>query len=149
LLFLASASSANALCVYKGDLYAKTTIEQEFQDSKFVVLGTVLSSREIPIPDNDLNAESGVIYRIRINQVFKGRAPSVIANYSERNSGGFYLDVGTQYLLFLNPMTVDDGAKQVAPGALRVNYSCGQSRPWREIAAEAKKRLATLSMGDR
>jgi len=96
---LGSSSSCYALCVYDSKLYAKTTLEQEFRDAGLVVRGEVLSNRDIDDPD------TGALYQIRIDQSSKGKPPRVLIYYSERDSGGFYLDTGTQYLLFLNPIS--------------------------------------------
>jgi hypothetical protein len=154
--------SANALCVYSGNHFerakvpnikrsppTKPTVANEFDQSTLVVRGTILSRQEIPIRDNDPNpnAKPGILYQIRVDQSFKGNAPRVLHDYSERDSSGFYLAVGTEYLLFLNPMTGDDWAKRVAPGALRVNNNCGQSRPWAKLSIEARMLLGDLANG--
>ena len=90
------ASGARALCIYGGKhfteakngdgsdrgLYATTTLADEFLDSTLVVKGTVLSSRNIGLDAN------GTIYRIRIDRTFKGKAPAVITDYTDRDSGG-------------------------------------------------------------
>jgi hypothetical protein len=149
-----SAPSADALCVYdgrhfeksaaqefKGRLYAKTTLEDEFADSSLVVRGTVLSSREKSFSESD----GGVSYRIKVGQSFKGEPPGEIRDFTERNSGGFYLDVGTQYLLFLNPITAHGLELESGPGAFMVNYNCGQSRPWANVAPRDRSRLLELS----
>jgi len=140
-------SSAYGLCVYHGVLYAKTTLEQEFHDASVVVRADVLSSQEIYEPD------TGVLYRVRVEQSFKGNPPAVLVYYTERNSGGFYLETGTQYLLFLNPISATEVVKDLGPrwakepsGILVLNYSCGQSRPWGKVAIEERKSLSTLSV---
>ena len=152
--------NAHPLCVYGGKhfeksakpdfggrLYARTTLDDEFQDSALVVKGTVLSNREIPISDNEQNsrAEPGVVYHIRMDRTFKGHTTKELDNFSEHDSGGFYLDVGAQYLLFLDPMAADDWARRVVPGAVRVNYGCGQSRPWKDVGSQAKRQLNRLA----
>jgi hypothetical protein len=150
---LASGSGANALCIYSGKhftkakdsdgslrgLYATTTLTDEFQDSTLVVKGTVLSSRNIGLDAN------GTIYRIRIEQIFKGRAPAVITDYTDRDSGGFYLEEGgegPEYLLFLNPIS---RTRKPSPGAYEINYSCGQSRPWANAFLKDREKLTGLS----
>jgi hypothetical protein len=146
LIFFASSASGHALCIYGGALYAKTTIEQEFHDSHLVIEGTVLSEKDIVSnAAGEEDGEPGSIYRIRADHVFKGTPASVVEYFTERDSGGFYLDAGTRYLLFLNPLSDDDRAKGAAPGALRVNYNCGQSQPWNGLKAEATEILARLS----
>jgi hypothetical protein len=101
---LASSSGASALCVYGGKhftkakdsdgsdrgLYATTSLADEFQDSVLVVKGTVLSSRNIELdPANE--SGSGTVFRVRIDQIFKEKALAVITDYTDRDSGGFYL----------------------------------------------------------
>lgn len=147
------ASGANALCIYGGKhfteakdgdgsdrgLYATTTLADEFLDSTLVVKGTVLSSRNIGLDAN------GTIYRIRIDRTFKGKAPAVITDYTDRDSGGFYLGEGGEgpgYLLFLNPIS---RTRKFAPGAYEINYSCGQSRPWANVSLKDREKLTGLS----
>ena len=120
-------------------LYATTTLADEFHDLALVVKGTVLSSRNIG-PD-----ENGTVYRIRIEQSFKGKAPAVITDYTDRDSGGFYLGEGgegPEYLLFLNPIS---RTRKSAPDAYEVNYSCGQSRPWANVSRKDREKLTGLS----
>jgi len=144
-LFGSPPSSAHALCIDDGKFYAKTTVEQEFRDASVVVRGNVLSSQEISIGDPDESL--GVLYHVRIDHSFKGKPPQNLIYYSRRDSGGFYLNVGTQYLLFLNPISSSMWAKD-APGAMVVNYNCGQSRAWAEVPLGDRKRLSALSVGD-
>jgi hypothetical protein len=139
------ALKADALCIYRGKLYAKTTLEQEFRDSTVVVEAKVISSGDTFEDD-----EPGVIYRVQIAQWFKGKTPNVIKDFSERDSGGFYLDVGTDYLLFLNLISDQEAAahpswRKAAPDAMMANYSCGQSRAWANVPPEDRRKLAALS----
>ena len=132
--------------MYKGELYAKTTLQQEFRDAHLIVRGEVVSSEEIHDPN------LGVLYHVRVKQTFKGKPTAVLVDYSERSSGGFYLDVGTEFLLFLNPIDPGDAVIDLgnnwarrAPGAMMVNYSCGQSRPWGEVPPKDRNLLNALS----
>jgi hypothetical protein len=141
-----SAPGAAALCIYNGTLYAKTTLAQEFRDSDLVVRGEVVSSEEVHDP------VLGVFYHVRVKQTFKGKPTAVLVDYSERDSGGFYLDVGTEFLLFLNPIDPRGGVEYLgqnwakrAPGAMMVNYSCGQSRLWNEVPSKDRELLNALS----
>ena len=138
-LALAAAADAKALCFYGGQLYAKTTLAQEFRDSSVVVRGRVVSARAVDIPDPE--QDWGTRYRIRVERVFKGHPPSRLTDFTERDSGGFYLDRGKDYLLFLNPVAGGEWARY-EPGVLMVNYSCGQSRPWRAVSTNARRQLA-------
>jgi hypothetical protein len=71
-------------------------VAKEFRDSTFVMTAKVMSSR------NDVAEDfiRGVFYRIQPIQTFKGKPPSMLSIYTERSSGGFYMDVGQTYLLF-------------------------------------------------
>ena len=145
ILFFCFTANAHALCIYNGKLDAKTTITQEFRDSQLVIRGTILSSEEIAEKPSIPDSEPGVLYRIRVDQVFKGNAPKELSLYTERDSGGFYTDIGKQYLLFLNPIEHNDWARKVAPGAMRVNYNCGRSRDWREVPDSDRQQLNALA----
>jgi hypothetical protein len=98
--------------------------------------------------------EPGVVYSIKIDHWFKGKTPTIIKDFSERDSGGFYPDVGSEYLLFLNPISDEQAAenptwKRVAPDAMMVNYSCGQSRPWANVPLKDRQNLEALSRRSR
>jgi hypothetical protein len=145
-VLLGTASGTFALCIYNGQLYTKTTLEQEFRDAGLVVRAEVMSSDDIHDP------YLGVLYHVRVKQTLKGNPTTVLLDYSERDSGGFYLDVGTEFLLFLNPIDPGDAVTYLgqnwatrAPGAMMVNYSCGQSRPWNEVPSKDRELLNALS----
>jgi len=144
-MVLWGAPQSLALCIYNGDFYAKTSLEQEFRDSSLVIKGKVLSNRDITIPDTD--EDVGVVSRVQVASVFKGKAHKIVTYYSRRDSGGFYLDKGTDYLLFLDPIRTTEWAKDY-PGAMVVNYNCGQSEPWGEVSAPDREQLRRLSKDD-
>jgi hypothetical protein len=137
--------TAEALCSYNGVLYAKTTLSQEFRDSKWVVRARLIAADD-HLSDED---ESWTLYHIQTIQSFKGKAPKRLDVFTYRDSGGFYLDkgmstdLGGEYLLFLDPAT-RTMPKAIA-GAFQVNYSCGQSKPWSEVTEEQKGLLARVS----
>jgi hypothetical protein len=158
---LAMTTPVQAVCVYDGKhfqksdlkefggrLSARTSLGDEFADAMIVVRGKIVSAREIPVPRaqaKNPDAEDGVLYRIQVEKVFKGAPGQYAQNYTEHDSGAFYLDQGTSYLLFLNPMAHDDPALHIAPGALRVNYACGQSQSWNRLSAAQQRLLANLA----
>lgn len=145
IVLLAAATPASALCSYNGVNYAKTTIRQEAQDSKWVVEAELVSA-EGHWSDED---ESWTLYHVKILRSFKGQAPPRLDVFTYRNSGGFYLDKGTspdlgaKYLLFLSPPT--QTLPRAARAALLVNYACGQSRPWAELSRVQLNELRALS----
>ncbi|HST37097.1 MAG TPA: hypothetical protein VLK25_10775 [Allosphingosinicella sp.] len=136
---------AHAYCEYRGVVNARTTLAQEFRDSRWVVRVRVLSAR-----DNWADVEGPwTIYRLQVLHGYKGRVPRRISFFTERNSGGFYMDrassgptqhdIGGEYLLFLSPIRPRRGYRMF------VNYPCGQSRPWAEVGVGDRRRLAALS----
>lgn len=139
---------ASALCIYHGVDNAKTTIAQEFRDSRWVVRAHVVSA-DYHWSDED---ESWTLYRLKIVKSYKGNLTTRFTFFTERNSGGFYMDgngggpdLDNDYLLFLTPQDFRTGQPAFAKGALRVNYSCGQSKVWNEVTAREAAELATLS----
>lgn len=142
---------ANAVCIYKGQMYAKTTLSQEFSDSKWVVRAKVTAA-DNHWSDED---ESWTIYHLRVLASFKGEPPATIELFTYRDSGGFYLekginaDLGGEYLLFLNPISHDLKVPAAARSATEVNYSCGQSRAWTDVNNADRKGLAEMSQGSR
>jgi hypothetical protein len=139
--------SAHALCVYKGKMYAKTTIQQEFADSVWVVRARLVAA------DNHWSDEgdSWSMYHLQVVTAFKGGPPSRIAMFTLRDSCGFYLekgeaaDVGGEYLLFLNPIDPKATVPAAARGSVEVNYSCGQSESWNSLSSAKRQRLLDLS----
>lgn len=159
LLAIAPASPAAALCIYKGVDNATTTLSQEFRDSRWVVRARVLSgfdgAVEADSPDAGMRF---TVYRLAVVRAYKGRPAPRLTFFTERNSGGFYMDrpwrrlpgghdVGGQYLLFLNPIPPFPGRPAAARSPVFVNYSCGQSRLWREVRPPARRRLAEPGRG--
>jgi hypothetical protein len=141
-----SATSAQALCVHNGALYAKTTPAQEFAESRWVVRARVESGHSY-----FGRPTSWTLYRLRLIHAFKGAPPTHFRFYTRRDSGGFYMDgargrpdVGRDYLLFLNPGEVATEDPPMARGAMWVNYECGASKPWGEVTAVERKRLAAM-----
>ena len=144
---LATAWPANALCIYRGVDNARTTLNQEFRDSRWVVRARVVSA-DYHWSDE---GESWTLYRLKVVQSFKGDLSNRFTFFTERNSGGFYMDgdgavpnMDGDYLLFLTrfPRSTDPPATR---GALWVNYNCGQSKPWAEVSSDDLRKLRKLS----
>lgn len=143
---IAMPKPALALCIHNGELYAKTTLGQEYGEARWVVRARVLSSSSWE--DSETN---GTVYRLQVVQRFKGELPDQFSFATERNSGGFYLDndsggpdVGGEYLLFLVPNSRTASGPPVVRNSFWVNYSCGQSRLWADVTPEDRKELAVL-----
>ena len=140
-----AATPASALCMYNGILYYETTLQEEFVDAPIVVKAKVLSERDDKMDDPKLKRDWGTHYRLRVEQVFKGKPARILEDFTERNSGAFYLDVGKEYLLFLDKASKDE---HLAPGAMMANYSCGQSREWKDVSAREQLQLHNLAVND-
>jgi len=156
-IMICSTPDAKAVCIYGGKhfakssqteglgrLYATTSLADEFTDSALVIRGTVLSSQDIGLDHQDTQGW-GTVYRVGVDEVFKGHAPKSILYYSDRDSGGFYLGEGgesREYLLFLVPIRRGYWASKEAPGAYELNYNCGLSRQWRDVSPGDRKRLS-------
>jgi|TARA_R110002051_G_scaffold139896_1_gene212626 hypothetical protein len=139
-------SSAHALCIYKGELYAETSLSQEFEDSRWVVKAKVLSATDHFIEGEEPWTE----YQLEVQNAFKGTPPRQLRFFTFRNSGGFYLDrgrehdLGGEYLLFLNPTASSPEIPAAASGTVSVNYSCGVSRLWNGVTSGAQTELLRL-----
>ena len=153
LLAPAVPSSPQALCIYKGELYATTTIAQEYADSRWVVRARVTAQTDSWTDAGpEYDEAPWTTYRIEVVEVFKGAAPREMTAFTERNSGGFYLeppgrrfDPDLDILLFLNPTSLGPDTPAEARGTTEVNYSCGQSKPWHEVPASDRSALLTLA----
>jgi hypothetical protein len=147
LLVLAPAPAA-AFCSYHGEMYAETTLDQEFRDARWVVRGRVLSGQT-----SRTEGETWTLYRLDVVESLKGDLAGQFTFFTERNSGGFYMDdgmsgpdVGRTYLLFLIPDPRAQTRPREAAGALWVNYPCGQSRRWDELTPTEVTRLRALAV---
>ncbi len=141
-------SPAGALCIYRGVDNARTTLEQEFRDSRWVVRARVISG-DYHWSDED---ESWTLYRLEVVQSYKGRLPRRFVFFTHRNSGGFYMDgegavpnLGGEYLLFLVPDPRRRSNPPAARQAVWVNYNCGQSKAWTEVSPATRRRLQALA----
>lgn len=147
-LLFGGAAPAAALCLYKDVSGYRTTIAEEFADSTWVARARVRSGEYHP----DDGGQSWSLYRLEVLETFKGAPPREIIFFTERNSGGFYLDshgatpdVGGDYLLFLNPTPPHLRRPHEPRGAAFVNYACGQSGRWDEVSAADRAALARLA----
>ena len=141
-------SPAHALCSYRGVDNARTTVAQEFKDSRWVVRAHVVSA-DYHWSDED---ESWTLYRLEVVQSFKGDLPRRFTFFTMRTSGGFYMDgdggvpdLDGDYLLFLTRRPWPRSDPPAARGALWVNYNCGQSKAWSQVTQKENAQLRELS----
>lgn len=150
LLVLSAATScplASALCIYKDKMNAKTTVNEEFRDSKWVIKARVVDADYHWSDDNP----SWTLYRLAVVKSFKDQPPDQLTMFTFRDSGGFFLDkgmspdLGGEYLLFLAPISINSDVPKLAYHSTEVNYSCGQSKPWAEVSPSEKEELFKLA----
>lgn len=147
-LVAVSTAPAHALCNYHGVDNAETSVGQELRDAQWVVRARVVSA-DYHWSDED---ESWTLYRLKVVQRFKGSLPQRFTFFTERNSGGFYVDgegaapdLDGDYLLFLTPRAWPRTDPSAAKGALWVNYNCGQSKAWSRVTQKEVAQLRALS----
>ncbi len=154
-LIVALAPAAHALCIYNGVDNAKTSISQEFKDSRWVVRAKVLSARDYWSDKRD----SWTIYELAVMHAYKGMPQKRLRFFTYRDSGGFYMDrpwvklpeghdIGGEYLLFLTQFPHQQDAPRQAKGAVFVNYPCGVSGRWIDLGSSARTMLNRLEHGD-
>jgi hypothetical protein len=75
-----------------------TPVLDEKKLSEVIIIGTVMSSRQVPQAWDTLD---GVDYVVHIDQKVKGKQTGEITVFSEHSEDGFNMEAGKQYLLFL------------------------------------------------
>ncbi len=150
-------TAAHAVCFYKGELYYKTTLREEYEDARWVVRARMIEETNswdrVKVPVSEPEEAPWTIYRIEVLETFKGDAPQTMTVFTLRDSGGFYLEprVGEatveEVLLYLVPTQSGPDVPSQAAGSASVNYSCGQSRPWSEVSQDDREALAVLWSG--
>ncbi len=73
-------------------------VSKEMKESQAVIIGTVMSSRQVPQSWDTLD---GTEYVVHIDQKVKGKQTGEITIFSEHTDDAFFLQAGKQYLLFL------------------------------------------------
>ena len=111
-LLLSAISPAGAVCLAEdprapGGLTSVNPrhfpVDKEFQNSIFVLTAKVISARDDfePVHPKSNRYYPATFYRVARLKNFKGTPPAVLTIYTERSSGGFYMDLGKTYLLFV------------------------------------------------
>jgi hypothetical protein len=73
-------------------------VSREMKESQAVIIGTVMSSRQVPQAWDSLD---GVNYVVHIDQKVKGKQSGEITVFTEHRDDALNLESGKQYLLFL------------------------------------------------
>jgi hypothetical protein len=103
------------------------TVACEFSNSDAVFVGAVVSAQEVPALGKWF--DDGWVYDLTVQEAFRGPRRKTIEAFTEKNSGGLYLDIGKEYLLFATEFH----------GRLTI-YNCGNS----SLLPDAQKALREL-----
>ena len=93
-----------------------TSLEDEYRDSTMVLIGRVVAVRPVRDP-NDPQGVSSYTYKVKPIDKLKGRMSNKVTLTMENSSSRFPLDLGEDYLLFI---------QRVEKGNLFID-SCGNS----------------------
>ncbi len=74
-------------------------VRQEYKQSQAIVIVTVESAQPVPQTWDSLD---GTNYTVHVDQKVKGKQSGEMIIFDEHSEDGFKLQVGQQYLLFLN-----------------------------------------------
>ena len=104
------------------------SVKAEFVRSVAVVKAQIISERTVPDPDAP-EFIGGTIYKVKIQESFRGALQGTVEVFSENSSGRFPMQIKRSYLLFLYQ---DEGRLSADP--------CGNSG----LASVKKDVLATV-----
>jgi len=107
-------------------------VEEEFDSSKCVLVGRVVTSRQILDSDHFIQ---GTFYTVRVEELLKGGHEKQVEIYDENSSGRFPMRVGGRYILFAYA-----GAFEGVKGERLAINSSGNS----ETMKESTKTLARV-----
>jgi hypothetical protein len=82
-----------------GDCTNTLALKQELNNSEAVIIGTVISSRQVP---QSWYTFEGTDFLVHVDQTIKGKRSREITIFSENSVDGYDLQAGRQYLLFLS-----------------------------------------------
>lgn len=98
---------AQAVC-FKGDVSVNPVSDgpviswsAEFRQSETVLIGTVLSAKNISDPE-DVGSSSGTLYKLKVDTPLKGKIVNSAEVFSPNDSGRLPLAIGNRYILFLH-----------------------------------------------
>jgi len=110
------------------------SVRAEFSKSALVLIGTALSEQSTVDADGFCALTT---YRVKVDEVLRGKPADTLAVVSQNDSGRFPMDVGVQYLLFVfhgeKGLTVDNcgnsNAVRQARDAVRLARQLSHSAP--------------------
>jgi hypothetical protein len=87
---------SGALC-----LTGHPSVTAEIATSRSVVIGIVMTAKDITGDPGDPGGITSTIYTLKVTQVLSGRSRSQIRLVSDNTSSRFPMDVGKSYILFV------------------------------------------------
>jgi hypothetical protein len=109
LAIVSFAHEARALCVDPRDPTASTyyfpTVRDEVLASNAIVIGTVSKVLPLKADLSDPNAVMAFAYTVKVSKRYKGTVPEFITLRAENDSGGFIMETGLTYILFLTKLS--------------------------------------------
>lgn len=104
LVLSAHLSSASAVCFYPGSDKSgyKVPLETEVRNAEAIVIGRVLSERQLQEDPDDPNGVTASNVTIKILKKLKGNLLSVIVVRNENTSSRYPMSVGEEHILFLS-----------------------------------------------
>jgi len=76
------------------------SVRAEYSRSVAVVIAKVVSQRTLPDPE-DPESYGGTVYRVKVQESFRGSLHGMVDLFSENSSGRFPMVKGDRYILFL------------------------------------------------
>jgi hypothetical protein len=138
---LLSASLAEQPAQAAGCIYGHPSVEQEFQDAKFVVLGRVAAiKKNVPVrlPYKNGTYKSRVmIQTVSISKHYKGPLKRTITYSDEYSSAQFPMILGKEYILFY---------RQDGHGEMFIDV-CGNSQEMSRDSKLLLHKIGQLSRG--
>jgi hypothetical protein len=128
-----AAGPAGALCLQPQPVRVCT----EYFHSQSVVLAKVLSKRQIPDTPDPNNVE-GWFYKIEVAKTFKGMLPPGSEIYTGNDETKFPMDVGKNYLLFINKNQQGRLAPDRCGNSAELSQASGAAAALDEIAKAAQ-----------
>jgi hypothetical protein len=146
-LLLLHPAAADALCSGAG-------VDREYREADVVVRALVVAETRVADdePSPAWRARWGdyspvMLHRLRVLEIFKGRPGPAVTLFQEGTSGRFDVDMGSEYLIFLNYDRPLRRRGSAARGAMYVRYACGQSKLWSSVDRRDLARIRTLAAG--
>jgi hypothetical protein len=104
------------------------TVTAEIATSRSVVIGTVMTARDVTGDPGDPGGITSTVYTLKVTEVLSGRSSSQIRLVSDNTSSRFPMDVGESYIVFVQ-----------SNGSELYTDSCGNSGALPNASSVVKK----------